>query len=156
MFDVIMIGVTMLVLAMGVIIGSYVMTAITTGTTGMFTSATAQAAMASGTAAINTFNYGFVVIVIGGGIASLVLAWMVPSHPIFMVVSVVMLLISVVVLPVLANTYESFIGQADMATAAASFPLISAMMGNMPIIGVVFGVLMMIVLYTRYNQGGTA
>ena len=156
LFDVIILGVTMLVLAIGILIGSLVMTQIQTSTSSMLTSAGAQAALQAGTDAINTFNYGFVIIVIGGAIGSLILAWMVPSHPIFMLVSVIMLLLSVVVLPILANTYETFASTSEMASAAASFPLMNLLMSNMPLIGVVFGVMMMIVLYTRYNTQGTA
>lgn len=155
--DIFILGAAGLILAIGILIGSTVMTALQTSTVEIMPSAGAIEAMAQGTAAVNTFNYGFIVIFFGMGIGGLIAAYLVPTHPIMIVASVLMLVISMVVLPAISNSYETFAAAPAMAAAAANFSLIGLVMGNLPLIGAVFGFLMIIVLFMRYNSsGGTA
>jgi hypothetical protein len=155
MMDIIIMGVTLLVLAISILVASLVMGNFQASTVDTLTTAGAQAALTQGAVAVNTFNYGFIVIAIGLGLGGLIFAWLVPTHPIFIIVSVIMLLIGVVVLPVLSNAFETVSTDATMSTATSNFPLMVVFMSNLPLIGTVFGVLMIIVLYTRYQNSGT-
>lgn len=154
MLDVIFIGVTLVALSFGVIIASMLMSQIQTSAA--VTMPLAANAMNDGTAAINTFNYGFVFIAIGLFISSLIFAWLTPTHPIFMIAAIVSLLIAVLILPILSNVYGTFNADSVMSGASSNFPLMSWMMQGLPLLGTVFGVLLIIVMYTRWQNSGTA
>lgn len=153
MFDIIIAGISLLVLGIGILVASVVMDSVQTSLNPLVP-AVSQDVLTQGVNAINTFNYGFVIIMFGLGIGGVIFAWLVPTHPIFIILSIMMLLISVIILPVLSNAFESFATNASMAPATANFPLMMYLMSNLPAIEIVFGILTIIVMYTRWKDSG--
>jgi len=153
MLDLIFIPVILFVVGISVFVASYLMTQIPTD---QFGSATAQHALNMGTAAINTFNYGFLIIGVGLGIGAVILGFIYPSHPIFLVIGVIVLVFSMITTPIISNAFGTFIEDSRMTTVSANFPYIIWFMGDpLPLITSVFGFLLLIVMYSRI-RGGTA
>jgi hypothetical protein len=153
-FDIIIMSIALVLLAIGILVASVVMNAVQTTLGPTLNNAVATEALAQGVNAVNTFNYGFIVIFFGLAAGSLIFAYLIPTHPIFIILSIIMLMVSVVVLPILSNAFESFASDSSMAGAAASFPVMTFFMGNMTTILIALGFLTVIVMYTRWNSSG--
>lgn len=153
MLDIIIAGIALTALAIGILVASTVMTSVQTSLNPMMP-AISQDVLTQGVNAVNTFNYGFVIIMFGMGIAGVIFAWLVPTHPIFVILSIIMLLISVVILPIFSNAFETFSTNPSMSSATANFPVMTYFMNNLPLIEVIFGALTMIVMYTRWRSSG--
>jgi len=153
MMDIFVAGIALLALAIGIMVASVVMNNVQVSLNPMVPTIS-QDVLTQGVNAVNTFNYGFVIIMFGMGIAGIIFAWLVPTHPIFIILSIVMLMISVVILPIFSNAFETFSSNPTMSSAAASFPLMTYFMGNLLLIEVIFGALTMIVMYTRWRSSG--
>jgi hypothetical protein len=155
-FDVLIMGISLFVLAVGIAIAAIIISSVQTSTSDILTSATAQEALQQGVNAVGTFNYGFVVIAVGLGLGSVILAILVPSHPIFMIVSIISLMIFMVILPIFSNAFGLLQEESSFSAVSSNFSLMNAIMNNLPLFGAVFGALIIIAMYTRYRSGGQA
>ena len=97
---------------------------------------------------------GFVVIFIGLILSTMITAFLVRQHPIFLFMNIIVLLIAVVVAVYLSNAYDQFISNPIFAQTAANNPLIAFIMNNSVVIIIVVGALDMIISYASF-QGGS-
>jgi len=104
-FDVLILGIALFILAVGIIVAAIVANTVKTASANTLSSEAAQNALQQGINAVATFNYGFVIVAVGLGLSSVILAILVPSHPVFMIVSIICLMIFMVVLPALSNAF---------------------------------------------------
>lgn len=148
----IFIPVVLLIIGIGVFLASYILTSL--GSSFGTLSTPAADALADGAAAVNTFNYGFVIIAFGLGIGAVAYGYLYPSHPIFIVLGIVMMVFSMITTPMISNAFGTFVGSDQMSTVAGNFPLITWLMGDtLPIFITVFGALIIIVMYSRLRSG---
>jgi hypothetical protein len=152
-FDVLIIAISLTVLAIGILVASIVMTNVQVSMGPTLDNPVATEALQQGTNAINTFNYGFVIIAVGLGLGSVIFAFLTPTHPIFMILSILMLMIFIIIIPQLSNVYQTMTSDAIFTGAAANFGLMSLIMNNLPLFSTVFAVMIMIALYLRWNSG---
>lgn len=112
-------------------------------------------ALATPSAAIieQNFTYldGIMVIgVIGLSLAALILAFFIPSHPIFFGISyVVAVIVLIVISPVYSNAYALAAQLGPIAAAGQSLPYTAQIMGNLPIIAIVVSALIALVSYAK-------
>jgi len=151
-FDLFIISMIMLLVAISVLVSYYVLNQI--ANTGTW-SATSTSILTSGLSALTMFNYGFVIVFVGVSIATLIFAYMTPQHPIFFVVSLLLIIILMTIVPQYSNAYEIFIADPQISTVAGTFPVINYIMGNLPyfIAGLAFA--LMFVSYMRWRNEGT-
>lgn len=90
---------------------------------------------------------------IGFMIALMILAWALSSHPVFAMISFVMLIIITSVGIHLANAYYSFSSDSNMSAYASQFTFIPLVMGRLPIFILMAGVVFFIVLYSKPSGG---
>lgn len=153
MLDMIFIPVILFTVAVGVFAAYYILDEMPTE---HFSSNASQTALTQGRAAIATFNYGFMIIAIGLGLGAIAYGYLYPSHPIFIVLGIIMLVFAMIPTGVISNTFGSFIAESEMASVAGNFPLIVWFMGDpLPLFIAVFGIILLIVMYSRI-RGGTA
>jgi len=154
--DVLILGIALFILAVGIAVAAIVASSVKTASAATLSSEAAQNALQQGINAVGTFNYGFVIVAVGLGLSSVILAILVPSHPIFMVVSIICLMIYMVVLPALSNAFGLLQENPNFVSVSSDFLLMNAIMNNLPLFGLVFGVLIIIAMYTRYQSSGQA
>jgi low temperature requirement protein LtrA len=105
--------------------------------------------------ALLIFNYGFLIIVLGAGGASIAGAFMLDSHPIFFIFTTFMFLIFIIIGVVLTNLFDQIITNELISTTAGDFNIIIAVLRNIPLLMTVWGILLSIVLYGKLKGGSS-
>ncbi len=103
----------------------------------------------SGITAVGTFDSGFVLLLGGLIISTILSAFFIQSHPAFFIVSLIALAIFIAIAVIFSNLYEEVETSAELSSSAANYPLISNIMSNLPIIVVAIGVGILIALYAK-------
>ena len=152
--DMLIFAIVAFIFAVGVILANTIMQAIDAGTASTFTSAAAQAGIQGGLAAVGMFDWLYPLIMVGLVIGGVIFAIMIPSHPIMIVPTIICIAVFMVVIPPMANAYELVAANPMLTASAVSFPLIGAIMGNLPTIALVFGVLLFVAMFLKYQSGG--
>lgn len=79
----------------------------------------------------------------------LVSSFMIDTHPIFFIASVILLFVTFMVGMVLSNTYEEIRSDSDLASSANDFPKMNWVMDNILLVLIVIGVTTTIALYAK-------
>jgi len=122
--------------------------------TGLWSAGVALDAM---TAIINGFSGLDWLIAIGFvmyAIASIALAYFIPSNPIFFINYFCNLVFLFIFTPQISNAYAMIATNPTVAVAFAAFPRTAWFIGNMPIIVLVFMTVLAIATYGKTNQAG--
>lgn len=82
-------------------------------------------------------------------ISILVLSFLVPSHPIFMILGFILFIFSIFLSVIFSNMYQTFAETSILTSSATSFPITNHILTNLPFYIVPMGILTMIVLYGR-------
>jgi len=87
-------------------------------------------------------------------IMSLILAAVIPAHPIFIPVYVFIAILAVVISVPISNAFDEFANSATLSgTVNSYFPMADFILSNLPIIIVVLIGLMMVVTYAKGGRG---
>lgn len=79
----------------------------------------------------------------------LVASMFVDAHPIFFIISALLLVFIIFIGAVFTNTYEEFTSDADVQTFADAFPMTNFIMGQLPIVAVIVGFSIALVLFGK-------
>lgn len=106
----------------------------------------------------NTFpgalNTGFLVLMVGLAVTSLVLASLVRVHPVFFIFYIIILALLIVFSAIFSNVYQEMAANSGFSAEADRLNIISIFMQGLPIFVGVFGVLLAIVMYKNYRGAG--
>ena len=102
-----------------------------------------------GEAALFVFNQGFVFIIFGWIVVSIILAFLIRSTPAFFLTSLLLFIILVFISPMFSNLFDAYVTQETLITTANEFNFIILVMQNLPIITVVAGMFLIIVIYAK-------
>lgn len=138
--------------AIGIVVASKVFNSFRSAWTP--TDTTAQQIIGSGVTAVKSFNAGFLIFTVGLGIAAIIGAFLVPTHPIFFFLSFILLGIVLLIAPQFSNAWNVFINADDFATIGNDFPIMVEIMRNLPKILFGIGSIVLIAMYGKMNQGG--
>lgn len=107
------------------------------------------------TAQAKNFDYGVVIMTILFIAALIVTSFMIPTHPIFIVINVLGIFFLVFLGMVLTNVYGEIVSGegSELGDAADNYPLITSIMIYLPYIGAIAILLTSIVMYVRGSQG---
>jgi len=94
----------------------------------------------------------FLFIFIGLWLTTLVASWMIDTHPIFFVVSLILFVFVLGLSVYIGNFYEEFITSEDMNETYQYFPATHYIMTNLLIVTIIIGASIMIVLYGKSRQ----
>ena len=98
-------------------------------------------------------DYGFLLLAVGLGIATLILAALVRIHPVFIPLFFIGLVMVVVLAAVMSNIYQEMAEQTELTTYADELVFTSHILEFLPLIVGVFGILLMIVMYKLWSVG---
>lgn len=108
-------------------------------------------AMVQTSTTLLSFDYLFAFLAFGSLIAIVISSFWLDSHPIFFVVSLLAFIFTFIPLAVLGNVYSNFETDPAIQAAASNFPFMESFFMNLPTIGLVFGVLIIIILYSKFR-----
>jgi len=98
----------------------------------------------------NSLNYIYLAAFFGLLIATCIMAFMTPTHPIFYVLAVLMFMGLMVVSVIISNVWgEISTANADLTAATAVLTIPDYIMSNLPLIAIAIGVLIAIILFSR-------
>ena len=95
------------------------------------------------------------VILFGGAIAALaIMSFLQQSHPVFLVISVIVLIVSIPLMVIQSNiAMEVATSTPALEAAADSYPMATEMMANLLIWGVVGAIIILAALYSKFGGG---
>lgn len=150
--DLLYVLLAMFVLAIVVVIGYTMFSGITTELTNQFPDSTTATKTATTLPNMYlAYNTLFMVIFVFGMLAALVSALFVQTHPVFGVVSIILMILFTFFAAVLSNAYQDF---EATSTDAQRFNMVSYFWAHAPKIMLLGLVLVIIVLYAKTRQGG--
>jgi len=150
-----------LVLAVG-IVSFYVATIVTSGfTTAINQTSTGQEyafnqsyIASKGNDAFNSMNLMIPFVVMLAGVAGVIFAFLIPSHPIFLPLSLITLLFLIVVSTVYSEALTAFTHSAGIIDTANKYALNEALITHLPFIVAIFGFIIIVVMYSRSSEAG--
>ena len=105
-------------------------------------------------ASLDVINYGMIFMAVGLIISLVVSAFFIQTHPIFFIISIVMLMIVVVVSAPISNAFMEMVTSDSLSAEAAEYDIATHIVGNIPLFAVVGGFLIIIALYAKPSGGG--
>jgi len=108
-----------------------------------------QTIMSKGETIYNILLNSIPFIVIGSGVGAIVLAFLIPSHPVFLPISIILLAFFVILSVVFSNFLWEFLNAQQIIVMANKFPLVASIVQYLPYIIVVFGIVLIIVMYSK-------
>lgn len=106
-----------------------------------------------GTQVFGTLDWIMVFIAVTLVIGMFAAGWMLPSHPIFTLLGVVAILVWLVIAPYFSNAYLDLLSMDVVAAAANQFPMTNTLIMNLPLVGLIAGVLGGIATYGKSSGG---
>lgn len=82
-------------------------------------------------------------------IATLITAWLVGGHPIFMVAYIIVIIVSVAISPFLSNAWEDITQSAVFGVTINSFPITNHILTTLPYYVVVLGLIGFVVMFGK-------
>ena len=110
--------------------------------------------MQQGEDALLAFNTGFIFLMIGFIAMAVLLAFFVDTHPAFLIISIILMIILVPVAAILTNTFRDIVTSPQLASTSAQFDIMLQVMNNLPLFMAIGGFLVIIVLYGKMRSGG--
>lgn len=110
--------------------------------------------ISKGLVALRVFNYGFLFLLAGFGIGSVIGAFMIDTHPVFFVISIILTLFFVFIGTTITNVFEGFVTADELTATAEQFNIMVLIMRNLPKIGIIWGSIIAIVLYGKIRGRG--
>lgn len=101
----------------------------------------------------NTFNTIWLIMFGGLFLGLLITAFLIPSHPVFIPIFGILLLIVVFIAIPISNAYTSFIGSADIEDVAYHYGFMSWIVERLPMVMFIIGVIIFIIAYAKPGGG---
>jgi hypothetical protein len=98
-------------------------------------------------------DYGFLLLAIGLGIATLILAALVRIHPVFIPLFFIGLVFVVFLSAVMSNVYQEMAGNTELTAYADELIFTSYILEYLPLVVGIFGILLMMVMYKLWSVG---
>ena len=155
--DMLMFVVTIFVLAVGLFVLMYIIPSITSGLNTAGLNNTAQ-----GTAAINSMdvtftgmiNNGFMLLFVGLIISVMITSFMVRTHPIFLFLYIIFLIVTVILSFYLGNAYAQMSNNPIFASMLSDASFFNLVMGHIAEITIAVGALSMIIVFAKFSTFG--
>jgi hypothetical protein len=159
MNDLLYIVITLLGLAVIVILGNMLLTAVSPTLLLMSANNTAEHNVTQSTinaaddTLTNTFDSGFLIVFVLMVVSSMILGSLLPTNPIFFIPFIFVMVLLVSITAIVSNLWDSFATTSAMAPTVARYVFIPFVMNNMPWLIAGLGFMLSIVIYVSYKRG---
>jgi hypothetical protein len=106
----------------------------------------------NGLAALRTFDYGIALFIFVAGIASMALATMVNTHPVFFFGSFIAMIVLVMATAILTNAFIDIVSQDMLTSVRGNFPISMALLSIYPTIALILSAAIAIIQYSRTSS----
>lgn len=104
----------------------------------------------SGEDALSVFNIGIIFIFVMGIIGAVILAFYIRTHPVFIAVSLIILVVMVaIVAPIINNMYFEFAEHSEISATASPYNYATILFQNLPLFTAIGAILVMVALYGK-------
>jgi len=98
-------------------------------------------------------DYAGMFLTVGFFVVAVGLAALSPNNRIFMPISLVFLVVSVLISAIMSDTWLALVSQSALSGAAGSLPLINLVASNMPLVIGIMGLVVIAATYTSLGGG---
>lgn len=98
-----------------------------------------------------TLDYGFLLLTVGIGMATLILASLVRIHPVFIPLFFIGLVLVIFLSAIFSNIYQEMAANSALTSFADKLTFTSHILNFLPLIVGIFGILLMIVMYKLWS-----
>lgn len=95
----------------------------------------------------NLFLFVLIMLMVG----SIIMAFMIRTHPVFFFIALFLLVFALVVAGILGKTMDTFTDDSQISSTTAQFPKMMLVLDNLPIFILVSGILIMISMYMGFK-----
>ena len=99
--------------------------------------------------AMDIFISSIPFIFFGLGISAIILAFLIPSHPVFFPLSIILLSIFILVSTMFKDVIYAFLTTDPFFSIANNYPMLGLIVSNLPYFIAIFGFILIIVMYSR-------
>jgi len=124
------------------------------GSLGSVLSSAGQAEVSKGITILQNLDYAIIFLLLGTFIATIIGAFMLDTHPVFFIISLLSLIFIIILAPQFANFFFNFSNTETLSSTSADLPLTTFIFQNLPLITVIFGFILSVVLYAKIHGGG--
>jgi hypothetical protein len=122
-------------------------------TIGLPNSTNATGAITDAHTAVQTINGFIPMIVFFAALGAAIMAWFVPTHPIFFPISIILFAIFILLSTMFSNILWQFMTSANILPVAQNYNLIVQLIQNLPTLITVAGVIIIVFMYSK-DKGG--
>ncbi len=102
---------------------------------------------------VNLYPYMFIMVIASMLIALALTGYYVESSPVFLIVGIIIIMMTITVAAPLANVYEEVSESSAFATENVQFNLINLLMKNLPLLVLMIGGSFLVALYSKKSAG---
>ena len=151
LLDAMQIAILLFVMALVIILSSFILTTFQEDTGDKLTSPYAQNALTKGNATLLNFDGLYAFILIGLTLGAMIGAYFIRTTPALFWVSLILLVIFLMISGIFANVFEEVIADDVLNVTASNFPIIGLIMGNLPLMVLVVTVLISLALWAKWR-----
>ena len=156
--DVMIFLITIFILAIGLFFMIFIIPYISGGlaTSGLNNSLEGAAAIQSLTGFTATVDNGFLMLFVGLIISVLITSFLVRTHPIFIILYILFMVLTIIISFYLGNAYYDMVQNPILSTALVNSNYINLIMSHIAEITVAVGILSIIIVFSKFSTfGGT-
>jgi len=144
--------IVLLVIGLGLIITIPVFKSVSTAINGSMGSE-GQAALSQADYSLGSADTFFLILWFGLAMGALISAFFVRSHPVYLGFSILFFLPMLALGPIFTTIYDDVSNNSLLSTGVSTLPKTDALMNNLYIFNLVFGLLLLVVLYVSFRSG---
>jgi len=107
-----------------------------------------------GNKGLSTLDYMIIVIFVFLALSAIILAFMLPTHPVFIIVFLVVQVIIIWIASQFSHLFTAISGDPLLAPFVANVPQSVSLMQNLPLLSFIISVIIAIVMYAKSGMGG--
>jgi len=151
--DILIFAVILFTFGIVVILGHKILVEYQSSVNSTFSSA-AQNVMQQGVNTNENMDFLFAFIIVGMLIVTIITSFMIRSHPIFFILSLIVLIISIILAAIMSNIFTAITQTPELINDTARFTIIPAVEDKLPLFVLIFAALSIIILYAKSRSSG--
>jgi len=115
-----------------------------------------QSMLDRGKEALQTFDNMMPFLLVGLVLITVIFAFLIPTHPIFIIFSIIMIMIFLILIPQFSNIYGQIVTTDTLSDAGNQLTYTNEIMRNLPLIILIFSIILIIVVFIASRRGEIA
>ena len=152
LLDAMQIAILVFVMALIIILSSFILTTFQEDTEDKLTSPYAQNALAKGQTTLLNFDNLYAFILVGLTLGAMIGAYFIRTTPALFWISTLLLVIFLTISGIFTNVFEEVVADEVLNATAGNFSIITTIMGNLPLTILIVAALISIALWAKWRS----